>query len=384
VCCPVCARPAGAPFVEIEGVPVHVSQLHRTPGEARTAARGDLRLAFCAGCGFIWNVAFDAALVGYDADYENSLDHSRAFTEYSTALAERLVERYGLRRKRVAEIGCGQAEFLRKLCEVGDNRGFGYDPTYIGGDDDSRVTIRRELYSEATVGDLQPDFLCCRHVLEHIEQPLAFMRSIRRTLEPERATPVYFEVPNGEYQLANGVVWDMIYAHHSTFTEPSLRALFELAGFEVLDSGTAFGDQYLWVEARPTEAARPGGAAEGVADVRSAVEAFAAGYEGFVGDWRRRVSDFRAAGHRVVLWGAGAKGVSLLNALDETVGIGRVVDVNPRKHGSFVPGAATPVVSPESLGSFSPDVVVLANPIYRDEVRSILDGLGHQADILTV
>ena len=59
----------------------------------------------------------------------------------------------------------------------------------------------------------------------------------------------------------------------------------------------------------------------------------------------------------MVLWGAGAKGVSLLNALEPTNGIGRVVDVNPRKQGSYVPGSGTPVVAPESLPEYAPDVV---------------------------
>ncbi|NUT55496.1 MAG: methyltransferase, partial [Thermoleophilia bacterium] len=80
--CPVCARRVETPFAEIRGVPVHVSALHRSASGARTAYRGDLELAFCESCGFIWNAAFDASLVAYDADYENSLDHSPAFIAY--------------------------------------------------------------------------------------------------------------------------------------------------------------------------------------------------------------------------------------------------------------------------------------------------------------
>jgi hypothetical protein len=381
--CPVCARHVAAPFIEIRSVPVHVSLLHRTPEGARSAFRGDLRLAFCDGCAYIWNVAYDEALVEYDAEYENSLDHSPVFAEYAAGLAQRLVDRYDLRGKCVVEVGCGQADFLRRLCEAGDNRGIGYDPSYVGPDDDDRVTVHRELYSEGTVGDTKPDFICCRHVLEHVEQPLEFLSSLRRTLDADRDCAVYFEVPSGEYQMENGVVWDMIYAHHSTFTAPSLRGLFERAGFEAVATGTAFGDQYLWIEARPamaTVTARP----QEVERIRNVVERFAAGYDALIRDWNQRIDGLASADRRVVLWGAGAKGVSLLNALERTTGIGRVVDVNPRKQGSYVPGSATPVVAPDALPGYGPDVVVLANPIYRDEVRSILAGLGQDADIVCV
>jgi SAM-dependent methyltransferase len=382
--CPICASRVDSPFVEIKGVPVHVSTLHRTPDGARTAPRGDLALAFCDGCGFIWNVAYDAALVAYDTDYENSLDHSPAFIDYVDGLAQRLVDRYDVRGKRVVEVGCGQADFLRRLSAAGGNQGFGYDPSYVGEEVDGAVTVRRELYNEATVGDADPDFLCCRHVLEHVEQPLAFIQSLRRTLDAERGTPVYFEVPNGEHQLANGVVWDMIYAHFATFTEASLRTLFELGGFEVIEAGTSFGGQYLWIEARPVAEPVVADRADEVTRLRAVADGFAAGYHGLIGDWNRRVETFASDGQRVVLWGAGAKGVSLLNALDVAAPIDSVVDLNPRKHGSFVPGSGTPVVAPETLVESSPDVVVLANPIYRDEVRGILADLGQDADVICV
>jgi SAM-dependent methyltransferase len=382
--CPVCARRVETPFAEIRGVPVHVSALHRSANGARTAYRGDLELAFCESCGFIWNAAYDASLVAYDADYENSLDHSPAFAGYVEGLAGRLVERYGLHGARVAEIGCGQADFLHRLCAAGAAAGYGFDPSYVGPERDGPVTVKRELYAPGTVNGTEPDLVCCRHVLEHVEHPLELLRSLRRTLDPARGVPVYFEVPNGEHQLREGVVWDMIYAHFATFTRPSLRTLFELAGFEVLDTGTAFGGQYLWIEARPTAHPVRSPRAEEVDAVRDLVREFASGYDALVGAWRRRVDGYAASGRRVALWGAGAKGVTLVNALEHTGDIGVVVDVNPRKHGSFVPGAGVPVVAPSALGEYTPDVVVVANPIYRDEVAAALSAMGQQALVVCV
>jgi hypothetical protein len=376
--CPVCGLGVAAPFIEILGVPVHVSALHRTPVGAAAASRGDLHLAFCEGCGFIWNVAYDAALVEYDADYENSLDHSAAFVAYVDRLAARLVERYGLREAHVVEIGCGQADFLRRLCAAGGNRGTGYDPSYVGRERDGSVTVHRRLFDAAAAAHDRPDFVCCRHVLEHVEEPFEFMRALRRSLDGSPGTPLYFEVPNGEHQLANGVVWDMIYAHHSTFSGASLATLFERSGFDVLDAGTSFGGQYLWIEARPGTGHDAADRGVEVGRLGALVEGFAAAYAAHVRSWNERVGGLVADGRRVVLWGAGAKGVSLVCALDRPDAIGRVVDVNPRKRGSFVPGAATPVVSPADLDGYDADVVVVANPIYRDEVREILDGLGQR------
>ena len=60
--------------------------------------------------------------------------------------------------------------------------------------------------------------------------------------------------------------------------------------------------------------------------------------------------------------------------------------VDRRQFLSFV-GASlvlTPVVAPDKLPEYRPDVVVLANPIYRDEVGHILAGLGQEAEIVCV
>ena len=116
----------------------------------------------------------------------------------------------------------------------------------------------------------------------------------------------------------------------------------------------------------------------------AAAQRFGAAYADLVRDWNRTVEEHVAAGRRVVLWGGGAKGVSLINALERPEGVGRVVDVNPRKDGSFVPGAGTPVVAPEALADFQPDVVVLANPIYREEIRARLAELGHRPVVTSV
>ncbi len=61
-----------------------------------------------------------------------------------------------------------------------------------------------------------------------------------------------------------------------------------------------------------------------------------------------------------------------------------VVDINPRKHGSFIAGSGQGIVAPEVLPRYNPSVVVLLNPIYEAEIRSSLAGLGVTAEIVGV
>jgi hypothetical protein len=59
------------------------------------------------------------------------------------------------------------------------------------------------------------------------------------------------------------------------------------------------------------------------------------------------------------------------------------VDINPHKHGHFMPGSGHEVRSPESMPEIRPDVVIVMNEIYEDEIRRQLLGLGLEPEILS-
>ncbi len=81
---------------------------------------------------------------------------------------------------------------------------------------------------------------------------------------------------------------------------------------------------------------------------------------------------YREAGARVAIWGAGSKGVAFLTTLGLTDEVAYAIDINPHKQGMFMPGTGHPVVGPDSLHQSPPDVVIVMNPVYLDEIRSAL------------
>src|SRR5262249_45227237 len=141
-----------------------------------------IALAFCQTCGFISNVIFDSGLMRYTAGYEEQQSFSARFNLFAQELARHLVDRYDLRNKSLVEIGCGKGDFLAMLCELGNNRGVGVDPSYIPGRLTSpaadRITFIRDFYSER-YSDLGGDLICCRHTLEHIPRTRRFVETVR-------------------------------------------------------------------------------------------------------------------------------------------------------------------------------------------------------------
>src|SRR5688572_5432579 len=98
--CPNCRAAGLRPFYEVRGVPVQSNLLMATRADALACPVGDLRLAFCAACGFITNTAFDPAGQELTARYEATQGFSPTFNAFARSLAARWAERYQLRGKR--------------------------------------------------------------------------------------------------------------------------------------------------------------------------------------------------------------------------------------------------------------------------------------------
>ena len=45
------------------------------------------------------------------------------------------------------------------------------------------------------------------------------------------------------------------------------------------------------------------------------------------------------------------------------------MDINPHKHGKFLAGSGLEIVSPDALGALRPEVVLVMNSIYSEEIR---------------
>ena len=184
--CPVCGADEVDIFLKIENIPVHCNVLYNTFEEAKAASSGNISLGYCKKCSHVYNTQFDPEITQYTREYENSLHFSKRFQEYAENLAKRLVNEYNIINKTVIELGCGKGEFLQLICAIGNNKGIGFDESYDPANYEpiKDINFIQDFYS-VKYRDLSADLVCSRHVLEHIQYPVSFLRSIKR---------VYFEV----------------------------------------------------------------------------------------------------------------------------------------------------------------------------------------------
>jgi len=385
--CWSCGRPDPQPFYRLEGIPISSCVLLSSHAEAVGFPRGDLELCFCEACGFIQNGLFDPALLDYSQDYEESQGFSPTFAAFAQGLVDRLIELYGIRGKKVFEIGCGKGDFLSLICKSGDNQGLGIDPGFREGrlapDVDARVV--QAFFTEPAV-DLTGDLICCRHTLEHIQPVGDFVSLVHQSAAQQAGSVVFFEVPDTSRILIEGAFWDIYYEHCSYFTLGSLGRLFRATGFDPLSLRKGYDDQYLLIEARvrvdDSTGSFPG--EDDLDEIRSGVRSFVDTTHAAIASWEDRLEEANAAGKKVVIWGASSKGVAFLTSLRNGDTVEYAVDINPYKQGRFMPGAGQEIVGPDFLEDYRPDLVIPMNPIYLEEIRSDLMGRGLTPELLAV
>lgn len=387
--CPNCQGSGMLVFYGIDAIPIHSCLLIPDRDQAMTYPTRQLRLGLCERCGFIGNTSFDPSVHHYSAQYEETQGFSGRFRAFSRDLCTRLIERYDLHEKRILEIGCGKGEFLAEICALGHNTGIGIDPAYVPERNpagaDAGVTFIQDFYSEK-YAHLEADVICCRHTLEHIAETYRFMETIRNAIGARTQTLLIFEVPDAIRVLREGAFWDIYYEHCSYFTPTSLARLFRATGFETDQLDLVFDDQYIVLTAYACGRS-PGAAVsceEDAVPPRQAVDEFRQACRAGLAYWRGIINRAREEGGKIVVWGGGSKAVAFLTTLGVSDTVEYVVDINPYKHGKFLPGTGQEVVSPEFLSHCRPDQVIVMNPIYCDEIRTNLTRLGLRAALLPV
>jgi 2-polyprenyl-3-methyl-5-hydroxy-6-metoxy-1,4-benzoquinol methylase len=378
--CRLCGAADPWVFYRAADVPVHSVLLFASRAAARAYPRGDVALALCAACGFIGNTAFEPEQLEYGGRYEETQAYSPTFNAFQERLVRRLIERFGLRGREIIEVGCGKGEFLARLCELGGNRGVGYDPSF---DPDRQpasvgVTFVAAPFTAAEAGR-GADAVCCKMTLEHIGDPTAFLQLLRAPLAQRSGGLLFLQVPNAVHLLETAAFWDVYYEHAAYYDAATLARLLARGGFRVVECWSDFDDQYLLCVATPDAA--PATVAE-ASDLRPLAVAFGRDVPVRIAAWRERIARRADAGQRIVVWGAGSKAVAWLAALRLDDAIAYAVDVNPHKHGTFLPGSGVAVAAPARVGEEPPDTLVIMNRMYREEITADLAARGARPELL--
>jgi len=381
--CPLCGSSRLWVFYTLTNVPASCNRLWKNKDDAINCPKGDIKLAFCRSCTFVSNMAIEPEKNQYGSGYDNSLFYSAHFQEFAKKLASTLVEQYGLYSKNIVEIGGGKVDFLTLLVGSGKNCGFRFDPFNSKVDD-----VNQKINSsKGSVSRSFPfldegkkiDFVFSYHELEHMNNPKSFLKDMWMLLSKSGSTQVFFSVPNALKAFEEGDYSDIIYEHVSYFTIPSLYFLFSRCGFEISTvqetRGEIFDSIHVYATRKQDKIKNLKPISErAVSQIEQIIQKFSAKTLENIKERSQQLTKLLDKGNRIAIWGAGARGVTFLNIFKDQR-IEYAVDINPHKHGMYVPGTGQKIVKPEFLVKYKPDFILLANPAYRKEIKRMLDEL---------
>ena len=375
--CPNCTSPKMSIFYEVKNVPINSCIMFSNHEDAISFPKGDVLLGFCSKCGFISNVAFDPKKIDYSSLAPEEQSSSSTFNSFANRLANRLIETYEIRRKKILEIGCGRGDFLALLCKLGKNQGIGIDPSIITGKLNYSKHFDLQFirdYFSMKYGDCVNDLIICRHTLEHIYDTVNFIGTIRESIQKQLKTVSFFEVPDVTRILKEVAFWDIYYEHCSYFTSGSLARLFRFCNFEIEYLSKDYFDQYLLIDLKPvTKKSKKILKVEENIDLTAKnVLEFSANSKQKIGKWKNILSQIKKEKKKAVVWGSGSKCVGFMTTLNVHDEIEFIVDINPLRHGKFIPGVGKQILSPESLRTYKPDIVIVMNPVYVEEIKQDL------------
>ncbi len=327
-------------------LPIFQNRMYDSQAEAVNCPKGDMSLVEDLTTGLVYNAAFRPELMTYDAHYQNEQGVSGVFKQHLDAVAV-IVER-SLGRDELVEVGCGKGFFLEALLA----RQFdvtGFDPTYEG--DNPRVLKR---YFEPGLG-IRARGLVLRHVLEHVQNPYAFLDHLREANGGRGR--IYIEVPCFDWICERRAWFDVFYEHVNYFRISDFTRMFG----GVLESGHLFGGQYLYVVVELGSIRPP------VIDKADRPH--------FPSDFSRGLTELKVAPDgRSAIWGGAAKGVMFALLVGRAGhAVKTVIDINPAKQGKYLAGTGILVQSAEHALTHLPagSLIYVMNSNYLEEIKEM-------------
>lgn len=225
--------------------------------------RGNGKVLYCSSCdhGFLAKNLINDAKAYYDREYRREYSHnaevastnaSEIYEIYSKFQADRLriIEPDLNTYSKVLEVGASAGQFVahikNRVANVHaielDSECCKFLNEIIGVECDAQFLENSRFINE------RYDVVCAFQVMEHVEDPVAFLSTLKRVARP--GATIFIEVPNLRDPLLS--VWDVptyrkfFYhsAHLHYFTENSVRQVAEKAGFSNANMELIFTQDY--------------------------------------------------------------------------------------------------------------------------------------------
>ena len=383
--CRHCGSAVTLPFIDLGTAPP--SNAFLTAAQLNAPEKWfPLRVKACSTCWLVQTDDYAHHAELFSADYAYFSSYSTTWLRHAEQYVSLVVDRFQLGcHSRVIEVASNDGYLLQYVSARGIPC-LGVEPTRstanaarAKGLEVVEEFFGRDLAERFVAEERGADLLVANNVLAHVPDINDFASGVARVLKPDGVAT--FEFPH-LLQLVSGVQFDTIYHEH--FSYLSLTSVMNVLGrnelevFDVEEIPTHGGSLRVFAERAGSETGRQRSPrvqqlidAETRAGVTRAdfYMAFQQRADAVKDEFLSFLLEAKRRGKGVAGYGAAAKGSTLLNYAGVRGDLlSFVVDRNPAKQGSFMPGSRVPILDEAALASARPDYIVVFPWNLKDEV----------------
>lgn len=365
--CPVCGA------ADIGEIGLNETYFIRPFGQEVT-----IHIANCGNCDFLFQIDppdLDSLTYYYNQSFQYRHGEPEIVEEYVHAQqAAFMAGEKSLRDKSVLEIGSSTGRFLSHLKVLHGCR------TWF---DELNLEAKRylvELQGHNDVAHADPgdsfDFIVMRHVLEHITDPVGYLRDLRPRLGADSV--LFIEVP--DFSFIDPATDTLLFEHVNYFSAATLARALDAAGYVVAGLSFEITDNYATCSDRVLRArahVKPAHLADGSG------RALRAHLDSKVGSRHavlKRIVDELGADQRIAFYAASWwTERALLNVdLDRSKVLG-IFDKDSKKIGTTYHGLE--VFSPDRVTELAPDVIFVLTS-FEPQIKRDLQAMGYRGRVI--
>jgi SAM-dependent methyltransferase len=351
--CPACAHTIFEKLIDFGIIPKSGVFLDSPTASFPTI---HLAFAFCAACGLLRQETIGSQSHDYSLVSRTT---TRNFPKYTPQIVRSLHDSGIATDDLILEIGSNDGGFLQMLADSGFAGLVGIEPSISCSENSRRRghTVVTAHWDAATAESVLEKFgparaIVCRHTLEHVPDPLGFLKAIRSILAPDGIA--FIEVPDARpitHSLHGHELWD---EHLHIFTEANLRLILHAAGFEttLCNAWPERSDVnlLLWAKPSPHPASPPPSIPQNELDRDLAL------CREFETRWQSFSTRLRTASTHwprpAVMLGASHPQTNFLHFTGLQGAIDAFVDDNPSKQSAYIPlTRPTPIIPASALAT---------------------------------
>ncbi|MCT7581816.1 class I SAM-dependent methyltransferase [Aliarcobacter butzleri] len=336
--------------------------------------KGSFSLVICKECNFVFNNSFDRKSVDKYYSSENYVVKNILSGNMSKNIQyvfEEILNRTD-NKKVVIEIGSGRGDFAINLSTKFE-KVYTIDPSV-----DSLENTKKNIKHFNTFFDYKlldkiesPNLIVVRHLLEHLEDPIKFLQEIDNFITSDDCL-VYIEIPNFDEIVNNSRFYDLFYDHFGYYFQSVFKNILEKTNLKIIDTIEMFDSQHIGYFCKKNS------------NKEYNFESNQLSLNFKFEDQKTKINKYLEQYNGILIWGAGAHGLSLFYSLSERNknNVLNFIDNDILKQKKFIPETDIQIVSSEVLAKNKCKIILVSASLYESEIANKIKSINNKILIL--